>query len=471
LLESRRLFEDFCGSKTTLQTTGLSASRWTHLGTLHLINTYWTRDLIRNAGREYLKVVLQENFPFAPICLKYGLADYYSSLEVDGLTMAYGRVDQDHLARLRSEGMLPIKDLIKIRRGDMPEGKKLLAFYSQSWLLTHFLVHNVAGTRDAIGEILTSMRSGSTMSRAMEEVLGVPLDALDEPMDSYRRNSRWSFSKLRTQDEWVESPTPPIDVSRSEMLARIGIIRLVFSGQDSSAAERYSLAAIDTDSSCVMAHVGRACVRYRTKRYAAVLEDLTVAEALETPWPEVHWLAGDALLKLAEQAARAQDPELQVTLLRKARSRYESCLEAGFDPPDLCRNYAATFEPASESKWMQLRALDRARLKSPWSWELFRAWTLTAVAAGDFGAAWHKLATEGQDRFSKKSRQKLSNELWQLLCARVLRLDAEGRSSSADSLLDACSGLLVLCSLGDSLEAIAARRHTTQTVEPGLSGQ
>src|SRR5205823_1321492 len=92
---------------------------------------------------EYAHLLLRHNDRFWPLWLKEGMAEIYSTLEVTGpQTIRIGVPIEHHLRRLERTHLMPLRELFGVTResADYNEGERQGIFYSESWLLVHYLM-------------------------------------------------------------------------------------------------------------------------------------------------------------------------------------------------------------------------------------------------------------------------------------------------------------------------------------------
>ena len=99
---------------------------------------------LRTIFHEYVHVVIDNLSQAMPVWLNEGLAEYYSTFQVDegGRRAVVGRLIPSHLQLLNERRHLSIAELLAVETSSASynEGERQTLFYAQSWALVHMLV-------------------------------------------------------------------------------------------------------------------------------------------------------------------------------------------------------------------------------------------------------------------------------------------------------------------------------------------
>jgi tetratricopeptide (TPR) repeat protein len=99
---------------------------------------------LRTIFHEYVHVVIDNLSRGMPVWLNEGLAEYYSTFQVDegGRRAVVGRLIPSHLLLLNERRHLSIAELLAVDTASSSynEGERQTLFYAQSWALVHMLV-------------------------------------------------------------------------------------------------------------------------------------------------------------------------------------------------------------------------------------------------------------------------------------------------------------------------------------------
>ena len=150
---------------------------------------------LRTIYHEYSHLVTANAARGLPVWLSEGLAEYYSTFEVrdDGRRALLGGIIPSHLARLNTERMLPLEELLSVNH-DSPlynEGARRSTFYSQSWALVHLLLNGEAHRRAQFDNYVRLTHAGKSAIEAWTEAFGDEKDArIEEHLRGYVRQAQ-----------------------------------------------------------------------------------------------------------------------------------------------------------------------------------------------------------------------------------------------------------------------------------------
>jgi hypothetical protein len=130
-----------------------------------------------------------------PPWMSEGWAEYYSTIEPRGDSIAVGRASLGRLQELsRSGTLMPLDRLLAVRR-ESPEyndERQMSQLYAQSWALVHMLL---AG-KDYVQQAPTFLRlmlAGTDSAAAIVSAYGRPLERVAADLQDYVRSDRFQF--------------------------------------------------------------------------------------------------------------------------------------------------------------------------------------------------------------------------------------------------------------------------------------
>jgi hypothetical protein len=130
-----------------------------------------------------------------PPWMSEGWAEYYSTIEPRGDSIAVGRASLGRLQELsRSGTLMPLDRLLAVRR-ESPEyndERQMSQLYAQSWALVHMLL---AG-KDYVQQAPTFLRlmlAGTDSATAIVSAYGRPLERVAADLEDYVRSDRFQF--------------------------------------------------------------------------------------------------------------------------------------------------------------------------------------------------------------------------------------------------------------------------------------
>jgi tetratricopeptide (TPR) repeat protein len=159
---------------------------------------------------------------FIPVWLGEGLAEVYATFEMrDSKSYAFGAAMDDHVARLRSDALLPLPKLLGIGRDSLlyNESTRTSIFYAQAWAFMHFLFFGEKSPgRSAVQRYLELLPIVRSPDDAFFAAFGGDHASLEKQLRSYIENGRYN-KHIYTQSthdiarQLKVSPAGPADVA------------------------------------------------------------------------------------------------------------------------------------------------------------------------------------------------------------------------------------------------------------------
>jgi len=135
-------------------------------------------------------------FPY-PTWYQEGYAQYVSTSSIERRRFHVGRIDPNQTYALSRFEWLPIENIIDSTYFYTLEDQKSVGkFYSQSWLLTHYLYNQEGGDQyviQSLGRYAMALQDGATEIEAFEQGFGVTLPELDEALRNYRKKGKYKY--------------------------------------------------------------------------------------------------------------------------------------------------------------------------------------------------------------------------------------------------------------------------------------
>jgi Flp pilus assembly protein TadD len=132
--------------------------------------------------------------------LTEGMAEIYATFEVSGGYRArIGNPIEHHLRLLASRPLMPLKELFAVTRDspDYNEGARQGIFYSESWLLTHYLMLGGNPAHKANFRQLTPLlRQGQPPEQAFTNALHTSLPAMEAELRRYLERGKFAPLEL-----------------------------------------------------------------------------------------------------------------------------------------------------------------------------------------------------------------------------------------------------------------------------------
>ena len=131
---------------------------------------------LRTIFHEYVHVVTDNLSRGMPIWLSEGIAEYYSTFQVDegGRRAVVGGVISSHLQLLTQRRHLSIAELLAVETGSASynEGERQSLFYAQSWALVHMLVSGAPNRASLLAKYGRLVADGTPSLAAWQQVFG-----------------------------------------------------------------------------------------------------------------------------------------------------------------------------------------------------------------------------------------------------------------------------------------------------------
>lgn len=294
---------------------------------------------------EYVHLLARLNFRWLPTWLSEGLAEFYSTADIDEAQVKWGTVSGHHISVLRSATMIPLTELMAATR-DSPlynEGHRRGPFYAQSALLTHYLLLGEPERRGQLGRYVKLLEQDVPEKDAAREAFG-DLKKLQSDLFDYARRLGFNAVKADIRLSPAQITVIPLkqaeaDAVRGDFLVRRGALR---------EARKLLDAALARDPDQAVAHEALGVLESFGGRRGEAVRHLTEAARLA---PMSH--VAPFRLGLLENAGDPADRARRERALRSAIR-----INAGFAPAyaQLARLLLKDPEPTEEAANLAARA-------------------------------------------------------------------------------------------------------------------
>jgi tetratricopeptide (TPR) repeat protein len=261
---------------------------------------------------EYTHYLLYRNVRRLPTWLSEGLAEFYSTIELDlsqGRTIVGRPPDQrvwtiSQLTPLRLDQMLSNEGTAKIFENPV----QVAMFYAQSWAFVHYVNHGQEGKRRGqLGAYLQGLDAGRSVPDAFAAAFGAGFDPVQKELEAYMRKRVFPAVVIKHAPGAlaVREPVEPMLEAdalqmQGDLLARLGV---------DDEAERWLGRALEQDRTHVPSRVSMGIVRAQQDRTKDAIDLLqAVVEADPKNYPaNFHLAAAFSKAKKHEEAARVFD--------------------------------------------------------------------------------------------------------------------------------------------------------------------
>ncbi|HET9368601.1 MAG TPA: DUF1570 domain-containing protein [Vicinamibacterales bacterium] len=314
---------------------------------------------LRVVFHEFAHLMVSNSGMRLPVWLSEGLAEYYSTFQLDrGREAVIGRVYEGHLQLLNERRLLTLPELLGVTH-DSPmynEGTRRSVLYAQSWALTHMLLQGKPNRLKQLQVYMSEIVRGTPSVDAWQRAFGS--EDIAKALETYIRGASYmetlhKFTDAVAKFEGAPAPMTPSDVDAFQAHYLIEMAQL-------DAAETRLRAAAGRDSSDVRIGVVNAMLHLE-RRQEAGIEPALRAAASADDW-FVRYLAGVNLASALETrgaSITADDVAAVRTLLAQSADGRQPFAHAA---ARLARIEMATAAgPTAETR----SALQRAVLSTP----------------------------------------------------------------------------------------------------------
>ena len=275
---------------------------------------YITLALGRGAARdpstllhEYTHLLVNNHFRGAPLWLKEGLAEFYSTARIsgDGRRMTLGEPPAQRVRDLRGRALMPLVTLFAVDQASpyySEPGRRAL-FYAQSWALVHYLSEGRGGVRrEGLARFTGLLAEGASVEEALRGAFGAGVGEIEEGLGYYVRLARYGAGAeeiVRPTDFDPRLSARPL--TEAEATARLG--DLLLHTDREGEAEKYLLRALELNPRLAPARVSLGSLRLRQQRHAEAREQLQQAAEADPQNHLAHHHLGDALHREGTSAA------------------------------------------------------------------------------------------------------------------------------------------------------------------------
>ena len=284
---------------------------------------------------EYTHLLVNNYFRAAPLWLKEGLAEFYSTARVsaDRRRLTLGSPIPLRERELRGRALIPLSTLFDVDQQSPYyfDSDKRGLFYAESWALLHYLLNG--GTRRAqLTRFIELLASGATTAESFRQTFRTDADKLEQELAAYVRlagypESTEAFDRPLDFDSQVQLKA----MTQAEGLACLGDLLLRTERVDE--AEAYLNRALELDAGLAAARVSLGILRMKQGRFAEAREELQRAAVSDPQNYLAHYRLADALnhegTVTGSDKISAQDFERQTDAIR-AELRRAITLAPGF---------------------------------------------------------------------------------------------------------------------------------------------
>jgi tetratricopeptide (TPR) repeat protein len=271
---------------------------------------------------EYTHLLVNNYFHEAPLWLKEGLAEFYSTARVseDRRRLTLGAPIPLRVRELRGRALIPLAVLFEVdqRSPYYSEPDKRGLFYAESWALVHYLL-NGGARRAQLTRFVDLLAAGETFTEAFTQAFQTDAGKLETELAAYVRQASYpesseSFERPLDFDSQLQLKA----LTEAEGFARLGDLLLRTERLDE--AETYLRRALELDGDLAAARASLGLLRLKQGRVAEAREELQRATDRDPQDYLAHFHLADALNREGAAAGAdkisVRDFEHQTDLIR-----------------------------------------------------------------------------------------------------------------------------------------------------------
>jgi len=325
---------------------------------------------------EYAHHFMREYFPAAyPAWFVEGFAEYFATAEIKSGSVAVGGFSPQRVYGILGQTWLPMEEVLSRTTAETRK-ERLNAYYSQSWLLTHYM-RSSPEREVQLDNATRAIGRGEPPVKAFEEATGMSMAELTKALRGYRK-----LSRLGVKNPF---PTPPpmtvTQMPRSADDLLLDEARLIMAQKGRVDGE--FLAAVRRKAA---KYPGDALAELVLARAEFVMGDVTAGRAIMTRRLEAHPEDKEALILAGtgEVFAGIREPAARTERFRAARPLFAKAY--AIDKQDFRPLYFYAMSRSIESVYPtdnDLKALLEARALAPAVQEISLRAGLALLKKGD----------------------------------------------------------------------------------------
>ena len=278
---------------------------------------------------EYVHLMIDNTMGNAPLWFNEGLAEYYSSFDIEEDRKAHlGELIGNHLLTLREEKLLPLRTLFAVDHYSphYNESGKRGVFYAQSWALVHYLILGNNGQHlPRLGKFLRLIGDNVKIDDAFQQAFQMDVAAMEKELKKYVEGHSFKM-QVATFEHKLEfdSTLKVAPLSEAEAQTYLGDLLLHLSNL--AAAEARLQQALALDSKLTMAQASLGILRARQGRFAEAKKSLQAAVGSDSNNYLAHYYYAYALSREGMDSSnmiRGYAPETAATMRAELKKAIE----------------------------------------------------------------------------------------------------------------------------------------------------
>jgi len=302
-----------------------------------------------------------------PLWFNEGLAEFYSTFSGSKDTVDVGRPIEDHIAWLRTQTLIPLKDLFAITHDskEYHEGNRQGVFYAESWALVHYLMIGNPERRDQLGTYIGLIAGGKSIDDAFHMAFHGSYDDLERELRKYIRAFSMSYIRYTMADLMTVAIPAPQPLPRDTQLIALADLLMHANTPHFAEAESFLNAALKANPSSAEAYAELGVAKSWQRQNAEAEANFDKAVQLGSRDAVPYILYGESILRRVDASVRnnAGAPSADVA---KARELFRKATELNPASASAFSGLGATYTMSPEADPRPgIEALERSLALAP----------------------------------------------------------------------------------------------------------
>jgi tetratricopeptide (TPR) repeat protein len=242
---------------------------------------------------EYVHALTSDNSRPLPPWLSEGIAEYYSSFEVESNNkkVLLGKAIADHVFYLREQKFLPLQRLFAVDHGspEYNERDRVGVFYAQSWALVHYLLLSDDRKRQPqFIQFVNALASGAPIDDSFKQIFQTDYATIEKELMGYIRRNTYPVQVLNFNEKLsfdADMQTTPLSEAETQYYLGDVLCRI----QRRDEGEEYLKRAIGLDPKLAPALASLGISNLRRNRLAESRQYLEQAVAANSQNHLAHY--------------------------------------------------------------------------------------------------------------------------------------------------------------------------------------
>jgi tetratricopeptide (TPR) repeat protein len=273
---------------------------------------------------EYVHALTSDNSRPLPPWLNEGIAEYYSSFEVesDEKKVWLGKAIANHVFYLREQKFLPLQRLFAVDHGspEYNERERKGVFYAQSWALVHYLLlGNDSKRQPQFNRFINALAAGAPVDDSFKQIFQTEYATLEKELKDYiGRNSYPAQSLTFNEKLSFDADMQTTPLSEAEAQYYLGDVLCRIQRRDEG--EEYLKRAVALDPKLAPAYASLGISSLRRKQFAEARQYLEQAVAANSQNYLAHYYYAFTLYReiFSEGQLVTGLPEARVKMMKAA---------------------------------------------------------------------------------------------------------------------------------------------------------